>query len=324
MVSILIPARNEEDSILPLLESINRQDYKNYEVIIYDDNSDDQTFNICSAFTSGHLSFSIIKGGALPAGWLGKNHACHQLAKKAKGKYLLFLDADEIVNDNLINSAIHRMQLYKLGLLSLFANQTMQTIGEKTTVPLLHFLLLNLLPLRLVFLSKNTAFSVACGQFLLFDAEVYRENDWHKQVKDKVVEDAAIMQLVKLAKYNGEVLLANGMLYCRMYKSYAGALNGFSKNALAAFNYSIAGLLVYIFLLIGGPMIIFTTLNINLVVYTLGLILLSRIMISLASGQNVWYNIILHPFQMMNMVVIAFLSIQRHLTKTVTWKGRRV
>lgn len=322
LVSILIPARDEGDNILMLLQSIHGQDYKSYEVIVYDDGSTDNTYAVCAEFAANHNGFSVMKGGKLPAGWTGKNNACYQLAKKAKGQYLLFLDADETVANGLINSAIHRMKIYKLGLLSLFANQEVQTIGEKATVPLLHYMLLNLLPLRFVFLVKNHTIATACGQFMLFDAAIYTQNQWHKLVKDKVVEDAEIMKQLKAARYNGEVLLANGMISCRMYKNYQAAINGFSKNALAAFNYSIPGLLFYILLLIGGPMVVIMTLNFNLIFFMGGLIMLTRVMISLSAGQNAFYNVIFHPVQMINMVIIAFLSIQRHLTKTNVWKGR--
>jgi glycosyltransferase involved in cell wall biosynthesis len=324
LVSILIPARNEAENILMLLQSIKQQDYRNYEVIIYDDESTDDTYAICEEFAAKNANFTIIKGGLLPTGWIGKNYACHQLAKKANGSYFLFLDADELVNKSLINSSVHRMQLYKLGLLSLFANQNMKTFGEKATVPLLHYTLLNLLPIRLVYLFKSPLFSVACGQFMLFDADIYHKNQWHKKAKDKVVEDASIMKLVKTNGYNGEVLLANSMLTCRMYKTYREALDGFSKNALAAFNYNILGLLIYILLIFGGPVLIISTLNINLIFFMCGLILLPRVMISLSAGQNAWMNILLHPIQMVNLVIISFLSIQRYLTRTNVWKGRRV
>jgi chlorobactene glucosyltransferase len=324
MVSILIPARNEEDNIVTLLESIKRQEYKNYEVIVYDDESTDNTYHICSSFSKIDDRFKVIKGGALPEGWLGKPYACSMLAKKAKGSYFLFLDADDRVSAGLINSAVHRMKQYQLGLLSLFPNQEMETVGEKITIPLLHYTLLNLLPLRLVFLVKNPAVATACGQFMLFDADTYRANGWHNQVKNAIVEDAEIMRRVKTAGYNGEVLLANRMIHCRMYHGYGAALNGFSKNALAVFSDSIAGLLVYILLVIGGPMIILMTLNLNLIFFMAGLILLTRIMISLSSAQRAWLNVLLHPLQMLNLSVISFLSIQRHLTGGNIWKGRRV
>ena len=323
-VSILIPARNEADNILTLLQSIHDQDYQNYDVTVLDDSSTDETYNICTAFAASHPQFKVIKGAALPTDWLGKNYACHQLAKQADGKYLLFLDADEEVKPSLINSAVYRMYLNKLGLLSLFTNQQMVTMGEKLVVPLMHFILLNLLPVRLIYLVKNASVAAASGQFMLFDAAIYHKHQWHKLVKNKVVEDVEIMRLIKAEAYNGEALLANGMIYCRMYKNYTEAMNGFSKNFLAAFNYSIIGFIVYITLTIGGPMVIMMTLNLPLILFMSGLIILTRIMISLSSGQNAVYNIILHPVQMLNMLIIAFLSIQKHITKTTVWKGRNI
>jgi len=324
LVSILIPVRNEEGNILSLLQSIQNQDYDNCEVIILDDDSTDNTYRVCADFAAEHPRFKVIKGKKLPYDWLGKNYACHQLAKQAKGDYFLFLDADEQVYNGLINSAIHRMHLYKLGLLSLFTNQQMDTIGEKTVVPLMHFILLNLLPLRLVYLTKNSTVAAASGQFMLFDAPLYRQHGWHKQARDKVVEDVEIMKIVKAAKYNGEALLANGMISCRMYKGYADAVNGFSKNFLAAFNYSIMWLLIYLVVIIGGPMIILMTLNFQLILFMVGLIILTRIMISLSASQNAWLNVLLHPVQMINLMLIAFVAIQKYLTKTTVWKGRQI
>ena len=323
-VSILIPARNEADDILPLLQSIHQQDYDNYEVLILDDNSTDDTYKICTDFAATHPKFKVIKGNLLPAGWLGKNYACHQLVQQATGKYYLFLDADEQVKNGLINSAIHRMYLRELSLLSLFTNQDMRSTGEKLVVPLMHFILLNLLPLRLVYLVKSASVSAASGQFMLFNAANYKEYQWHQLAKDKVVEDVEIMKLVKSAKLNGEALLANGMISCRMYKGYNEAINGFGKNFLAAFNYNIIGFLVYLLLIIGGPGIIVMTMNLNLIFIMAGLIVLTRVMISLSAGQNVGLNVLLHPLQMLSLLFIGLTSIQKRLTKTTEWKGRKI
>ncbi|MDB5158678.1 MAG: glycosyltransferase, partial [Mucilaginibacter sp.] len=209
-------------------------------------------------------------------------------------------------------------------LLSLFANQQMITTGERLVVPLMHYILLNLLPLRLIFLIKNYTVAAASGQFMLFDADIYGKHQWHEQVKNKVVEDVEIMRLVKANGYTGEALLANGMISCRMYKNYNDAVNGFSKNFLAAFNYNILWFLIYIVLIIGGPMIVIMTLNLQLILFMCGLIALTRVMISLSAGQNAWYNIALHPVQMLSLTLVAFLAIQRFLTRTMTWKGRKI
>jgi glycosyltransferase involved in cell wall biosynthesis len=324
LVSILIPVRNESRDIITLLESIHQQDYNNYEVIILDDDSNDDTYKLCRAFCDRRQNFRIIKGEELPAGWTGKNFACHQLALAAKGDFLLFLDADEQVHNGLINTAIYRMHQYKLGLLSVFADPDMRTTGELMVVPLLHYLLLGLLPLRLVYLIKSHFVAAASGQFMLFNADVYRRHQWHSQVKDKVVEDAEIMRAVKAANYRGEALLSNTMLRSRMYKSYVGAINGFSKNVLSVFNYNIIWFLIYIIISIAGPMMVMITLNIPLILFMSAIILIGRLMSSLLAGQNPVYNLILHPFQMISLTAIAFIAIQRHLTHTLIWKGRRL
>ncbi|TFF40964.1 glycosyltransferase [Mucilaginibacter psychrotolerans] len=323
-VSILIPARNEAEDIIPLLQSIHQQDYENYEVLILDDNSTDNTYSVCAAFCVKHPRFSVIKGEPLAAGWLGKNYACHQLAKQANGDYYLFLDADEQVQNGLITSAVHRMKLRGLALLSLFTNQTMRSAGEEMVVPLMHYILLNLLPLRLVYLVKSEALSAASGQFMLFDATGYKKHQWHQLVKNKVVEDVEIMKMVKSTRLAGEALLANGMISCRMYKGYSEAINGFGKNFLAAFNYNIIGFLIYLLLIVGGPAIIIMTMNLNLIAIMLGLIMLGRVMISLSAGQNAIKNLFLHPVQMFSLLLIGITSIQKHLTKTTEWKGRKI
>jgi len=324
LVSVLIPVRNEENDILNLLESVSIQNYQNIEVIILDDDSTDGTFELCREFCESDRRFSVIRGAKLPEGWLGKNYACHQLAMRAKGKYLMFIDADEMVADGLINNAVHRMKIGGLALLSLFTNQEMRSVGEKMVVPLMHFLLLNFLPLRLVRLSKNPAFSAASGQFMFFDAANYHAHIWHAQVKDKVVEDIEIMKLVKAYQYKGEALLANGYISCRMYKSFTESVDGFSKNLLAGFNNNIPALLCYLLLVIAGPVFIAFYLDYQLLFFALTLIILTRIMISLVSGQDVLWNILLHPVQMLSLLIISVISVKKYITKTVNWKGRSI
>ncbi|RZL44165.1 MAG: glycosyltransferase [Pedobacter sp.] len=323
-VSILIPARNEAENILQLLQSIKDQDYANYEVIFLDDNSSDNTFELADRFAKDNPQFKVVKGKELPAGWLGKNYACHQLSQLSNGKYLLFIDADEIVKRGLINSLISRTETYNLSLLSLFTNQQMFSLGEKLTVPLMHFILLNLLPLRLVKFSKNPAFSAASGQCMFFDASDYSKNNWHEKVKSRVVEDVEVMKLVKTEGLKTEALLANGLIYCRMYKNLGECINGFSKNLLAGFGNNIIILLLYQLLVIAGPIVLILNFNINLAVLPITLIVLSRIMISFLSGQNVILNLVLHPLQMLFFLLISVVSIKKYLFKTGTWKGRLI
>jgi glycosyltransferase involved in cell wall biosynthesis len=321
-ISILIPVRNEEQNISTLLNSILAQQYSNYEVVILDDGSADDTFAIADTFAAGKPNFRVIKGLPLKEGWTGKNYACWQLAKEASGDYLLYLDADVRLAPDLLNSAMSRVQTNHLSLLSLFSDQKMNTIGENAVIPLMHYLLLTLLPIRLIFGHSNPIFSAACGQFMLFEANAYRKHQWHYKVRNEVTEDLKIMKLVKEANCMGEGLLANGLISCRMYSGYRDAVNGFSKNFIAPFNDSIPLFVLFLSCIVIGPALVIATLDMYLIILLCAIVLLTRLMTSSLSGQNVWLNALLHPLQMLSLLLIGCLAIQRTSTGTRRWKGR--
>jgi len=125
LISVLVPARDEEKNIGRLLNELTGQNYKNIEIIVCDDNSGDSTAGITESFQKKDRRIRLIRGGPLPAGWLGKNHACHQLALVAGGEYLLFLDADVTVKPPLLGNALAHLQKRELALLSIFPMQLM-------------------------------------------------------------------------------------------------------------------------------------------------------------------------------------------------------
>lgn len=132
------------------------------------------------------------------------------------------------------------------------------------------------------------------------------------------------MKEAKRLNYRCEALLANGYISCRMYSGFREAVDGFSKNLLAGFNMNIAALVCYLLLVMLGPVFIAVYLNAGLLLFAVTLIILSRLMISLLSGQNVLLNILLHPLQMLSLLLVAILSVKKHLTKTIVWKGRKI
>ena len=93
-VSVLVPARNEERNIARCINSLIMQDYENFEIVVLSDNSTDRTEEILDEFARTDNRIKVIKGRPLPHGWVGKNFACHQLSKAAKGEYLFYADAD--------------------------------------------------------------------------------------------------------------------------------------------------------------------------------------------------------------------------------------
>ncbi|MEL6632756.1 MAG: glycosyltransferase family 2 protein [Bacteroidota bacterium] len=324
-VSILIPARNEAVNLPHLFSQILGLHYPKLEVIVLNDQSEDATEAILKQYTQAHPEIHYINGQPLPQGWLGKNWACHQLGERATGDYFLYLDADiHRLDPAIIPTTVHYMQRLGTSLISIFPNQIMQTSGEKWTVPIMHYLLLSLLPLWWIYRLPFPSMAAANGQFMLFKAEDYRQQKWHEQVKSVIVEDIAIMQKIKTAKLKGMTFVGSGLIFCRMYQSLDEGIQGFSKNILSGFGNSMIGLCVYLVLIILGWAWVIPQLTVLEAGLSLGLILALRVMISYLAQQDILENMIFHPIQMALMVWIGGLSIYKKFRGKNEWKGRNV
>ncbi|MCF8336303.1 MAG: glycosyltransferase family 2 protein [Bacteroidales bacterium] len=323
LVSILIPARNEENNLPVLLESLIKQDYTNYELMVYDDHSEDGTSQILEQYSEKDPRISWIKGKQqIPPGWTGKNHACHHLGKEARGDILLFMDADMVVSTDMLNKATDTFRHYRLSLLSIFPHQLLKSRGEWLTVPLMNWILLSLLPLILVRKSHRPSLAAANGQFMMFNARVYKEHLWHKQVKQNLVEDIVISRMMKTAGYNTATLLGRYDVMCRMYSSWGEAVNGFAKNVVEFFGGNIVVAIIYTLLTFSGVVIIPLSLGWEWFAFYIAIVLLIRVFISLTSMQSVWKNIRLHLFQMASFLYIMAKGIKVKLTGRYQWKGR--
>ena len=324
LISILIPARNEAHNLPGVLNSILAQRGVKYEVIILDDNSDDGTFEIATGFAERNKSIRVLRGLPLAHGWTGKNYACWQLAQAAQGDYLLFVDADVKLSPHLLSSALHRTKEKNLSLLSLFSNQQMLSFGECCTVPLMHYLLLTLLPIRLILDHSLPIFSAACGQFMFFPAQGYHRDQWHYQLRGTVAEDLSIMKAIKVSGLKGEGLMANGLVSCRMYTSFYEAVMGFSKNFIAPFNERLLLFIPFTLILLSGPIIIIFSGDLYQITLLALIIFLTRTYTSLLCGERWWLNAIMHPLHMISFSVISGFALQQHVFKSSIWKGRIV
>jgi cellulose synthase/poly-beta-1,6-N-acetylglucosamine synthase-like glycosyltransferase len=182
-VSILIPARNEENNIGNCLESCLNQDYTNLEIIVLDDHSEDRTAEVVMAKTLVDPRVRLLKGKELPPGWLGKNWACHQMGGIATGEYLLFIDADVTLGKGAVSRVVSTVKSNKIGMFSVFPTQILSGTGATIVIPVMNWLLLNFLPLRQVFQSDSPKFVAANGQFILFSKETYQKTGGHATVK---------------------------------------------------------------------------------------------------------------------------------------------
>lgn len=325
LVSVLIPARNEESNISNCINSIINQNYPKIEVIVLDDNSEDNTYNIVKNISENNKKVKIIKGKPLLKGWKGKNWACYQLSEHANGEYLLFLDADVFLAPYAISYSLHLMYKYNLNALSSFPTQLTYSFGEKIIVPLMKWLLLSFLPLRLVYSSPNKSFIAANGQFLMFSKNTYNLIGTHYAVKDKVVEDMEFALLLK--NYNLKLLTTIGAdaIFCKMYSNFSTAFFGFSKNYFPGFKVNAFSFIFIqiIFILLFFLPFILLFFNIKFL-YIAILILLGRVLLANLTKENYFLSILLHPMQMITLFAIGINSVILTKTKRIKWKGRKI
>lgn len=242
-VSILVPARNEGGVIGETVRRLLSQDYPRFEILVLDDNSSDDTAAKARAAGAGDTRLTIIAGEPLPAGWLGKNWACHQLSQASKGDILVFTDADAIWTPGALTNLIGEMQRRGGDLQTVWPTQLTESWSERLVVPLMAFVVVGYLPLLAVHHVPWPIFAAAMGQCLAFRRSVYQAIGGHEAVRDRIVEDVAFAKRIKAAGYRLRVADGGMVILCRMYRNWRQVRNGFAKNVLAGHGDSIPFLL---------------------------------------------------------------------------------
>lgn len=325
LISVLIPARNEEKNIGACLDSVLGQSYKNIEVIVLDDESADGTAGIIKKYTEQDKRIRLINGKPLPKGWLGKNWACHSLSKEANGKILLFIDSDVRLAENAVSAALEIYYEKKVQMLSSFPTQIVKNYGARIIVPLMNWLLLSFLPLKKVYDSSKVSFSAANGQFIMINKNVYEEIGGHESVKNRVVEDMELVRSVKKKKHKAITVLGGDTVFCEMYSSFKDAFIGFSKNFFPGFNINpvqfMLMLMFFVFTFFYPFLFVFLDLDFLNVI---AIIILSRILITIMTNENSLYDVLIHPLQMIVLFIVGINSVLITYTKKGEWKGRKI
>ncbi len=324
LVSVLIPARDEEKNIGNLLGDLIKQDYSEIEVIVFNDQSSDRTSEIVMQYAIQDRRISLIHSAGLPEGWLGKNWACHSLAKVASGEYFFFLDADVRIGNDLISNSIAYSKRNKLALISIFPKQIIKSIGEKVTVPIMNYILLSLLPLVLVRKSGLSSLAAANGQFMFFNSSVYKSFHPHEIMKNNKVEDIEIARYLKRNNQKIACLVGDNRIQCRMYNNLNEAVNGFSKNVAAFFGNSVILASLFWVITTFGFIIILVILPVHFFIFFLFAYILTRVIVSLISEQNIIDNLIFLIPQQISFGIIILSAFINKKIKKFQWKGRDI
>lgn len=230
-VSVLLPARNEAAHIEACLSGLLAQDYPHLEILVMDDCSTDDTAERVRRLSEKNPSLRLLSGRPLPVGWAGKVWACSQLAEAATGDWLLFLDADTRAEPALVSASLAHAQATGAEMLSTFPRQVTGTFPERVVLPMLNFLILTFLPVRLVWELPFPSLAAACGQFELFRRDAYDAVGGHAAVRSSFHDGLQLGRRIKAAGRRLRLFDGSDLIACRMYVGGRAVWNGFTRNA---------------------------------------------------------------------------------------------
>jgi chlorobactene glucosyltransferase len=334
-VSVLIPMRNEAAVIGATVASLLAQAYPNFEIWLLDDQSTDDSAKVALAAAGGDPRLTVLTGKPLPAGWLGKNWACQQLAERAGGDYLLFTDADVRWEPGALSALMAEAASTRADLLTAWPRQVTLTWGERLVVPLMGFSILAYLPALAVHSSPWPVFAAAIGQCLLFKRSAYEQIGGHAAIKQQITDDMACAYAIKRQKLRFRMADGADFLACRMYRSWAEVRNGYAKNILAGHGDSLAFLafstLFHWWEFIGPWLWLFgalfaggrseTSPYVPALFIALGL--LTRALTAAFTRQRVG-DAVFMPISVLLMTAIAWQGVKWHFNGGPQWKGRQL
>jgi glycosyltransferase involved in cell wall biosynthesis len=338
-LTVIVPARNEEECIAACLDSLVKQseDFfelgRDWELIVVDDDSTDRTAEIARAFPG----VTVIRSAKLEKGWTGKANAIWTAARKARGKWLLFTDADTIHEPGDLHRGIHEATRHNVGMLSYSPRQIVSGFAQRSLMPLVFCeLALAYPPAKVSDPAQRVA--AANGQYLLLEREAYRRIGGHQGVCSKVLEDVELAFTAKRRKVGLRFRYADDAVSTRMYRSTAAMIEGWTKNLALLFDnaLSLAVWRVLDFLLLFGlPVLAFGLWNAHFtsrslawlgagwVLALLWLRNLFRFYHRVAKSNFPFLDCAITPLGLPLFVFLLYRSwFQHKMLKQVTWKGR--
>ena len=338
-LTVIVPARNEEASLAACLSSLVAQSEeilklgRDWELVVVDDHSTDRT----AAIAGGFAGVTVMQAGELEPGWTGKTNAVWTAARRARGRWLLFTDADTVHEPGSLRHAIHEATRHKVGVLSYSPKQIVSGLWQRAMMPLVFCELALAYPPAKVS-DPSARIAAANGQFLLIEREAYRRIGGHAAVSDKVLEDVEIAYLAKRRKAGLWFRYAADAVSTRMYRSTAGMIEGWTKNLALLFDNTLflAGWRVLDMVLLAGlPWLAFEFWNARFAQHSLewlgaGWVLvllwvrnLFRFYGRVAKSNFPFVDCALSPLGLPLFVFVLYRSwFQHRVAKRVSWKGR--
>ncbi len=238
LVSVIIPARNEQRNIAAALRSVLAQDYPNLEFMLINDRSTDHTGEIMRQIAAHEARLRVLDVSELPAGWLGKNHALWLGAARADGELLLFADADVIMEPTVIRRAVAHLRSRAADNVTISPVMICSSILLRAMLgAFAMFICFYAIPWRAR--RPRSRAHVGIGAFNLLRREVYESVGTHHAIAMRPDDDMKLGKLVKRAGFRQEFMIGGALLQIEWYASVRELVEGLMKNAYAGLDYSL-------------------------------------------------------------------------------------
>jgi cellulose synthase/poly-beta-1,6-N-acetylglucosamine synthase-like glycosyltransferase len=235
-VTVCIPARNEGSNIEACVRSVlATTGVSQLRVLVLNDGSTDETGLIVSGIAERDSRLELITGTSdVPEGWIGKTNALQQLFQQSTCTYVVFVDADVRLEPNALRASIDLLEQFRLDLVSPYPKQVARTAGERLMQPLLQWLWLTFLPLRLAERTKPASMVAANGQFMVARRSALASVGGFELVRGEVLDDVALGRVLKRAGFRVTVVDGTSLATCHMYTSWSELRDGYTKNLWSA------------------------------------------------------------------------------------------
>ena len=343
-VTVIVPMRDEEAGIAACLSSVLACAGVVLEVIAMDDASTDATAEVVQGVAAADTRVKLLQADPLPAGWNGKQHACWQAAQAATGSVLCFLDADVRLERETLARCLTALQRDRAALLSGFPRELTGTWLERLLIPLIHFILLGLLPIRLLRTTTRAGYAAGCGQFLMVDRTAYMQSGGHEAIRHTMHDGLLLPRLLRQHGFRTTLVDLTDLASCRMYHSASTTWHGLAKNATEGIAAPARIVPMTLFLGIGQvlplPLLWLAWQHTRFIVPFLGppirigvapvwaasiavtLSYLPRI-VNTARFRQTWFGAALHPVGVLVLLVLQWYALGRKLLrKPAGWKAR--
>ncbi len=331
-ISLCIPARNEANALRETLPHFLNQDYPNYEVIVIDDRSDDDTADVLSQFTEDP-NLRVLEGTEPPPGKMGKCWALNSAQSVAEGDYLCFSDADICYDTHALSSAMREALRTDADLVVFLPRMRMESFPEKLLIPTYVYIMIFGVAIWSINRDKKPRRGMGNGAFMMIRREAYQHIGGHAALLDQVIDDITLAERTVHAGFRQRVFNGDRLVSVRMYHGLSEIWDGLSKNLGAAVHGDLikAGL-VLTFMLVANyfPIIVFVLSFMATNKLNLGLSIANLILIF---GSDFWLRVKMHSppaFAFLRPAAVAIISsimirsLILHWRGKVVWRGRPV